>query len=45
MVAEENKEEERVKDEVEALTLSSMSPSNIMTNLISKNFRTIQPCW
>jgi len=45
VVAEENEDEERVvvvEVEVE-LTLSSMSPSSIMTNLTMRNFRIIRP--
>jgi len=43
VVAEENEDEERVKAVEVELTLSSMSPSNIMTNLTMRNFRIIRP--
>ena len=39
----ENEDEERVKTEGEELMLLLMSPSNIMTSLIMKNFRIIRP--
>jgi len=42
-VAEENEDVERVVVEEVELTLSSMSPSNIMTNLTMRNFRIIRP--
>jgi len=43
VVAEENEDEERVKAMEVELTLSSMSLSNIMTNLTMRNFRIIRP--
>ena len=43
VVAEENEDEERVVVMEEELTLSLMSPSNIMTNLTMRNFRIIRP--
>jgi len=43
VVVEEKEDEERVEAEEEALTLSLMSPSSIMTNLTSKSFRIIWP--
>jgi len=39
----ENEDEERVKTEGEELMLLLMSPSNILTSLIMKNFRIIRP--
>jgi len=43
VVAEENEDVERVVVVEEELTLSSMSPSSIMTNLTMRNFRIIRP--
>jgi len=43
VVAEENEDEERVKAVEVELTLFSMSPSSIMTNLTMRNFRIIRP--
>jgi len=43
VVTEENEDVERVKAVEVELTLSSMSPFNIMTNLTMRNFRIIRP--
>jgi len=42
-IAEENEDKERVVAVEVELTLSLMSPSSIMTNLIMRNFRIIRP--